>query len=109
MVLVHFYIILWTNILIQCPVPVLVFCMFFVSQKNHTKQSPNAIKIYGDFLWKERDPGSFGREPEDPQGGHKLKGRPPRGMPCRLVGPSGLPPDVIPTLEIPIYSKTPES
>jgi hypothetical protein len=25
--------------------------MFFDSQKIHIKQSPNAIKIYGDFFW----------------------------------------------------------
>jgi hypothetical protein len=25
--------------------------MFFVSQNIHIKQSPNAIKIYGDLFW----------------------------------------------------------
>ena len=48
--LATFYTIFGTNILIQCPVPVPVCCMFFVSQNIHTKQSPNAIKTYGDFF-----------------------------------------------------------
>ena len=43
------YIIFGTNILIQCPVPVPVCCMFFVSQNIH-KQSPNGIKTDGDFF-----------------------------------------------------------
>ena len=30
--------------------PVHVCCMFFVSQKIHIKQSPNAIKTHGDFF-----------------------------------------------------------
>ena len=47
----NFYMIYWTNLLIQCPVPVLVFCMFFVSRKIHIKQSPNVIKIYGELFW----------------------------------------------------------
>ena len=37
--------------LIQCPVTVLVCCMFFVSQNTHIKQSPNGIKTDGDFFW----------------------------------------------------------
>src|SRR3989337_4400414 len=49
--LATFYIIFGTNILIQCPVPVPVFCMFFVSQKIHIKRSPNAIKFYGELFW----------------------------------------------------------
>ena len=48
--LATFYIIFGTNILIQCPVPVPVCCMFFVSQKIHIKRSPNSIKTNGDFL-----------------------------------------------------------
>ena len=31
--------------------PVAVFCMFFTSQKINTKRSPNATKLYRDFLW----------------------------------------------------------
>ena len=40
-----------TNILIQCPVPVPVCCMFFVSQKIHIKRSPNGIKTDGEYFW----------------------------------------------------------
>ena len=45
-----FYNIFGTNILIQCPVPVPVCCIFFVSQKIHIKRSPNEIKSDGDFF-----------------------------------------------------------
>ena len=48
--LANFYTIFGTNILIQCPVPVPVCCMFFVSQKIHIKQSPNGINTDGDFF-----------------------------------------------------------
>ena len=48
--LATFYTIFGTNILIQCPVSVLVCCMFFVSQKIHIKRSPNVIKTYEDFF-----------------------------------------------------------
>ena len=49
--LATFYTIFGTNILIQCPVPVPVCCMFFVSQNIHIKRTPNAIKIYGELFW----------------------------------------------------------
>src|SRR6266536_1670941 len=49
--LATFYMIYWTNLLIQCPVLVPVFCMFFVSQNIHIKRSPNAIKFYGELFW----------------------------------------------------------
>ena len=45
-----FYTIFGTNILIQCPVPVPVCCMFFVSQNIHIKRSPNGKKTDGDFF-----------------------------------------------------------
>ena len=48
--LVTFYTIFGTNILIQCPVPVPVCCMFFVLQNIHIKRSPNGIKTDGDFF-----------------------------------------------------------
>ena len=48
--LATFYIIFGTNILIQCPVPVPVCCMFYVSQNTHIKRSPNGIKTDGDFF-----------------------------------------------------------
>ena len=46
-----FYIIFGTNILIQCPVPVPVCCMVFVSQKIHIKWSPNGIKTDREYFW----------------------------------------------------------
>ena len=49
--LATFYMIYWTNLLIQCLVPVPVCCMFFVSLNLHIKQSPNAIKIYRKLFW----------------------------------------------------------
>ena len=48
--LATFYTIFGTNILIQCPVPVPVCCMFFVLQKIHIKWSPNRIKTDVDFF-----------------------------------------------------------
>ena len=48
--LATFYTIFGTNILIQCPVPVPVCCMFFVSQNIHIKQNLNGIKTDGDFF-----------------------------------------------------------
>ena len=48
--LATFYTIFGTNILIQCPVPIPVCCMFFVLQKIHIKRSPNGIKTNGDFF-----------------------------------------------------------
>ena len=41
----------WTNILIQCPEPVPVCCMFYVSLKPHIKRSPNGIKTDGELFW----------------------------------------------------------
>ena len=49
--LATFYMIYWSNLLIQCPVPVRLFCMFFVSRKIQIKQSPNAIKFYRELFW----------------------------------------------------------
>ena len=49
--LATFYNIFGTNILIQCPVPVPICCMFFILQKIHIKRSPNGIKTDGDFFW----------------------------------------------------------
>ena len=52
--LATFYTIFGTNILIQCPVPVPVCCMFYVSQKIHIKRSPIGIKtdrvFFGIFV-----------------------------------------------------------
>ena len=49
--LATFYMIYWTNLLIQCAVPVLVCCTFFVSQKIHIERSPNVIKLYEELFW----------------------------------------------------------
>ena len=52
--LATFYTIFRTKILIQCPVPVPVCCMFFVSQNIHIKWSPNGIKlmeIFLEYIW----------------------------------------------------------
>ena len=49
--LATFYSIFGTNILIQCPVPVPVCCMFYVSQKTNIKRNPNGIKTDGELFW----------------------------------------------------------
>ena len=49
--LATFYTIFGTNILIQCPVPVPVCCIFYVSQKPNIKRSPNGIKTDGELFW----------------------------------------------------------
>ena len=49
--LATFYTIFGTNILIQCPVPVPVCCMFYVSQKPSIKRNPNGIKTDGELFW----------------------------------------------------------
>ena len=48
--LATFYTIFGTNILIQCPVPVPVCCMFFVSQNIHIKRSPNGWSLFLEYL-----------------------------------------------------------
>jgi hypothetical protein len=60
-----------TNLLTQCPMPVAVL----VFQNISTKRSPNATKLFGDFLLDTKDPGSFGRRPEDVALAHKAPGR----------------------------------
>ena len=85
--LASFYTIFGTNILIQCPVPVPVCCMFYVSQNIHIKQSPNGIKTDGAYFWK------IWKIPEEKytrdgaQGGHEVGGRalPPPDAPLTLV------------------------
>ena len=49
--LATFYTIFGTNILLQCPVPVPVCCMFYVSQKPNIKWNPNGIKTDGELFW----------------------------------------------------------
>ena len=86
--LATFYTIFGTNILIQCLVPVPVCCMFFVSQKIHSKRSPNGIKTDGDFLesiWFLGRKIHARRCPRGPRGrGHAPD---PRGHPVRRLVP----------------------
>ena len=88
--LATFYTIFGTNILIQCPVPVPVFCMFFVSQKIHIKRSPNGIKTDGDFFWNICDFREEESTRYDARGGPQGRGRTldPRGHPVRRLVPS---------------------
>ena len=76
--LATFYTIFGTNILIQCPVPVPVCCMFFVSQEINIKRSPNAMKLFVDF---------FG--PEDIQWAREASGGCPEGGTTHLGAPGG--------------------
>ena len=47
--------------------PVVAFCMFFTSDEINTKQSPNGVKLFGDFFgpedikWVEEAPGGAPR------------------------------------------------
>ena len=91
--LATFYTIFGTNILIQCPVPVPVCCMFFVSQKIHMKQSRNGTKTDGDFLeymWFLGRRINERRCPRGPRGrGHAPRGRArprPSWPPHKAVG-----------------------
>ena len=75
----------WTNLLIQCPVP--VCCMFFVSQKIHIKRSPNGIKTYGDFLGIYVNFGKWNQRETMPEGATRQGGAPQgAGAPWTLVG-----------------------
>ena len=93
--LATFYTIFGTNILIQCPVPVPVCCMFFVSQKTHIKRSPNGIKTDGDFFWNICVFWEEKSTRDDARGGHEAGGRAcppgrapdPRGPPVRQLVP----------------------
>src|SRR3954468_6181203 len=85
--LVTFYTIFGTNILIQCPVPVPICCMFFVSQKIHIKRSPNGIKTDGDFFWNICDFWEEESTRYDARGGHEAGARPgPSWPPRKAVG-----------------------
>ena len=64
----------WTNLLIQCLVLVPVFCIFFVSQKIHIKQSPNTIKIYRELCWNICDFWDLESTPTGAHSAHKTPG-----------------------------------
>ena len=72
-----FYTIFGTNILIQCPVPVPVCCMFYVSQKPNIKWSPNGIKMDEDFFWNIYDFWEVKSMRNGVRGGHETGGRAP--------------------------------
>ena len=86
--LATFYTIFGTNILIQCPVPVPVCCMFYVSQKTNIKRSPNGIKTDGELFWNIWDfPGEESTQ-NGVRGGHETGGAPtPPGRAWHSRGP----------------------
>ena len=49
------YNILSTNLLTQCPVPVIVFYVFFTFQVYNTKRSPITTKLFDDFSGPKED------------------------------------------------------
>ena len=71
------YTIIGTNILIQCPVPVPVCCMFYVSQKPNIKRNPNGIKMDEELFWNIWDFSEEESMRNGVRGGHKTGGRPP--------------------------------
>src|SRR3989337_1405984 len=85
--LATFYIIFGTNILIQCPVPVPVCCMFYVLQKTHINRSPNGIKTYREYCWNICDIWEEESTRDGARGGHEAGGRAhdPRGHPVRRL------------------------
>ena len=85
--LATFYTIFGTNILIQCPVPVPVCCMFFVSQKPHIKLSPNGIKMDGELFWNICDFWEVKSTRDGARGGHEAGGVP--GPTRRAPNPHG--------------------
>ena len=72
-----FYTIFGTNILIQCPVPVPVCCMFYVSQKPNIKRSPNGIKTDGELFWNIYDFWEVKSTRDGARGGQEIGGRAP--------------------------------
>ena len=73
----HFILFFGTTILIQCPVPVPVYCMFFVSQNIHIKRSPNAIKFHGELFWNICDFWELESTQKKAHNPHKTPGRAP--------------------------------
>ena len=93
--LATFYTIFGTNILIQCPVPVPVCCMFYVSLKTNIKRSPNGIKTDGELFWNIWDFPEEKSTRNGVRGGHEIGGAPQggrralasRGPPVRRLMP----------------------
>src|SRR6266536_3737912 len=66
--------------------------MFFTSQNISTTQSPNAAKLYGDFLWTRRHPMGQGSTWGCSEGSTTHQGAPGGpGAPWWVVPTSGLP------------------
>ena len=88
--LATFYTIFGTNILIQCPVPVPVCCMFFVSQNIHIKRSPNGIKTDRAYFLENMENLEGKSTRTSAWGGHEAGGRacPPGARPLSR-GPLG--------------------
>ena len=84
-----FYTIFGTNILIQCPVPVPVCCMFYVSQKPHIKRNPNGIKTDGEYFWNIWKIQEKELTRDGARGGHEAGGAP--HLPGRASDPRGAP------------------
>src|SRR3989337_1815888 len=74
-----------TNLLTLCQVPVAIFCMFFTSQEINTNQSPNAAKLFVDFLDQKTSNGPKKRLGGVLRGEHNPPGR-AWGPRCALVG-----------------------
>ena len=87
--LATFYTIFGINILIQCPVPVHICCMFYVSQKTHIKRSPNGIKTDEEYFWNICDIWEEESTRDGARGGHEAGGVPQGGR--RAPGPRGHP------------------
>ena len=86
--LATFYIIFGTNILIQCPVPVPVCCMFYVSQKTNIKRNPNGITTKGELFWNIWDFPEEESTRNGVQGGQEIGGAPtPPGRVRHSRGP----------------------
>ena len=89
--LATFYSIFGTNILIQCPVPVPVCCMFYVSRKPNIKRNPNGIKTDRELFWNIWDFPEEESTRNGARGGHKPLAAPRvGGVPQGPVGPSGI-------------------
>ena len=84
--LATFYTIFGTNILIQCPVPVPVCCMFFISQTTNIKWSPNGIKTDGELFWNICDFWEVKSTLDGARGGQETGGVPQGGR-CALDSP----------------------
>ena len=77
-----------TNILIQCPVPVPVCCMFYFSQKHHIKRNPNGIKTDGEYFWNIWDFQEEESTRNGARGGRGIRGRAlPPGRAWHSSGP----------------------